>query len=70
MTVIGAVGGGLAGHEIEKRARAETIYEVRVRLDDGSVRTITQKTAPTPGARVVVEGNSMRSVSRSDGGGA
>lgn len=59
MTVLGAVGGGLAGHEIEKQARSETVYEVRVRMDDGSVRTFTRKTAPTPGSRVTVEGNTF-----------
>lgn len=62
MTVVGAVGGGLAGHEIEKRVRAETVYEVRVRMDDGRLRTFTQKTAPQPGARVRVEGGTLRSV--------
>lgn len=60
MTVLGAIGGGLAGNEIEKRARAETVYEVRVRMDDGSLRTLRQKTAPTPGARVTVDGNTLR----------
>lgn len=69
MTVLGAVGGGLAGNEVEKRAKAETVYEVRVRMDDGSVRTLTQKTAPTPGAHVVVEGNSMRVVAARSGDG-
>jgi outer membrane lipoprotein SlyB len=63
MTVLGAIGGGLAGNEVEKRMHTETVYEVRVRLDDGSVRTLTERTAPTPGSRVVVEGNSLRVVS-------
>jgi outer membrane lipoprotein SlyB len=67
MTVIGAVGGGIAGHEVEKRMKAETLYEVRVRMDDGSVRTLTQKAAPTPGARVVVEGSTLRTVSSQGG---
>lgn len=61
MTVIGAVGGGLAGHEIEKRARGETLYDVTVRMDDGSVRTVRQKTAPAKGARVTVDGQTLRS---------
>jgi outer membrane lipoprotein SlyB len=61
MTVIGAVGGGLAGHEIEKRARGETLYDVTVRMDDGSVRTLRQKTAPAKGARVTVDGKTLRS---------
>ena len=59
MTVLGAVGGGFAGHEIEKQVRSETVYEVRVRMDDGSVRTFTRKTAPAAGARVTVEGNTF-----------
>ena len=41
MTVIGAVGGGVAGHEIEKQARATTVYKVTVRMDDGSLRTVS-----------------------------
>jgi outer membrane lipoprotein SlyB len=60
MTVLGAIGGGFAGNEVEKRMHSETVYEVRVRLDDGSVRTLTERTAPTPGSRVAVEGNSLR----------
>jgi outer membrane lipoprotein SlyB len=60
MTVIGAIGGGLAGHEVEKRAKSETFYEVRVRMDDGTTRTVTQKTAPSAGARVVVDGDTLR----------
>ena len=48
----GAVGGGFAGHEIEKQARATTVYKVTVRMDDGSTRTVTQHTAPAVGARI------------------
>ena len=40
MTVLGAVGGGLAGNEIEKRTKSETVYEVQVRMDDGTLRHI------------------------------
>jgi outer membrane lipoprotein SlyB len=67
MTILGAVGGGLAGNEIEKNVRKETVYEVRVRMDDGSVRTLTQKTAPTPGTRVTVDGNALRTTSAPQG---
>jgi len=67
MTVLGAVGGGLAGNEIEKRARSETLYEVRVRMDDGSLRTLRQRTAPKQGARVVVEGNTLKLVKARSG---
>lgn len=60
MAVLGAVGGGVAGNEIEKRARATTVYQVRVRMDDGTLRTVTQNTAPAIGQKVVVEGATLR----------
>jgi outer membrane lipoprotein SlyB len=60
MTVIGAVGGGMAGHEIEKRQRATTLYSVKVRMEDGSLRTVTQSTAPTVGQKVTVEGSQVK----------
>lgn len=60
MTVIGAVGGGMAGNEIEKRQRATTLYSVKVRMDDGTHRTITQSTAPTVGQKVTVEGTTIK----------
>ncbi|MFC3110499.1 glycine zipper 2TM domain-containing protein [Undibacterium arcticum] len=41
-TVAGAVGGGYAGNEIEKHARSTTVTEVRVRMNNGSVRTFTE----------------------------
>jgi outer membrane lipoprotein SlyB len=60
MTVIGAVGGGAAGHEIEKRARGTTVYRVSVRMNDGSVRTVTQNTPPVVGQKVTVSGGQVR----------
>jgi outer membrane lipoprotein SlyB len=60
LTVLGALGGGVAGNEVEKRARATTVYEVKVRMDDGSVRTVTQSTAPAIGEKVTVEGSTLR----------
>lgn len=63
MTVIGAVGGGVAGHEIEKQARATTVYEVRVRMEDGSVRTLERSAPPPVGQRVRMEGKAMTFVS-------
>ena len=61
MTVLGAVGGGVAGNEVEKRARAETVYQVRVRMDDGTTRTMSLGNAPVAkGDRVTVEGQSLR----------
>jgi outer membrane lipoprotein SlyB len=60
LTVLGAVGGGMAGNEVEKRARATTVYQVHVRMDDGTLRTITQSTAPAVGQAVTVEGTTLR----------
>mgnify|MGYP001427440990 CR=1 FL=1 len=42
MTVVGALGGAYAGHQVEKHLRGEQQYEVSVRFDDGSYRTYTQ----------------------------
>jgi outer membrane lipoprotein SlyB len=62
MTVIGAVGGGLAGNEIEKRQRATTVYKVTVRMDDGTHRTLTRSESWAVGRRVTVEGESLRAM--------
>lgn len=55
-TVLGAVGGGWAGNEVEKRVRQTTRYVVRVRMDDGSVRTLEQSQAVAVGTPVLVQG--------------
>lgn len=60
MTVLGAVGGGYAGNEAEKRIRAETVYEMRVRMDDGNVRVVRQAQPMSAGSRVLVEPNGVR----------
>jgi outer membrane lipoprotein SlyB len=46
MMVAGAVGGGLAGNEIEKRVKTSKSYSITVRLEDGSTRVVNQATAP------------------------
>lgn len=60
MTVLGAVGGGFAGNAIEKNMNKTTSYQMRVRMNDGSVRTIEQSSAVAAGSRVVVQGNTLR----------
>lgn len=60
MTVLGAIGGGLAGNEVEKQQKASTVYEVHVRMDDGSTRTVMQSTEPATGTRVEVDGKTLR----------
>jgi len=59
-TVLGAVGGGVAGNEIEKNHKATTAYQVTVRMQDGTARTITQSTAPTVGQKVTLEGSQLK----------
>jgi outer membrane lipoprotein SlyB len=65
-TVIGAVGGAIAGHQVERHVvRKQTQYEITVRLEDGTTRTIVQDTEPAwrPGDHVRVNGNEIRSAS-------
>lgn len=59
-TVLGAVGGGWAGHEAEKHVRKTTAYAVRVRMDDGSMRTVEQGSAVAVGSPVMVQGGTVR----------
>jgi outer membrane lipoprotein SlyB len=59
---IGAVGGGLLGNAIESHERQTTVYDVRVRMADGSVRTVRQATIPNVGQHVNVEGNTLRAI--------
>jgi outer membrane lipoprotein SlyB len=61
--VVGAVGGAIAGHQVERHVvRKQTQYEITVRLEDGTTRTIVQDTEPTwrEGDRVRLNGNEIR----------
>ena len=44
---IGAVGGAVAGNEIEKRVKSTRSNEITVRLDDGSRRVIGEANTST-----------------------
>ncbi|MBC7663385.1 MAG: glycine zipper 2TM domain-containing protein [Caulobacter sp.] len=57
--VIGAVGGGLLGNAVESHERAATVYDVHVRMNDGSIRTVRQSTIPAVGTHVRVDGNTL-----------
>ncbi len=59
-TILGAVGGGFAGNAIEGHVRKETVYQVGVRMEDGSHRLVEVAQAPSVGSRVTVEGNVLR----------
>jgi outer membrane lipoprotein SlyB len=60
MTVLGALGGGLAGNEVEKRVRSETLFDIQVRMEDGSTRVFHQAESLAVGTRVVAEGTTLR----------
>ena len=57
--VVGAVGGGLLGNAIEKHERTTTVYDVKVRMDDGTVRTVRESTSPAVGEKVRVEADGL-----------
>ena len=57
--VVGAVGGGLIGNAIEKHHRQSIVYDVNVRMEDGSLRTVRESTAPAIGEKVRVESDGL-----------
>lgn len=48
-TILGAIGGAYAGHQIERQVRKNETYDVNVRMDDGSYRTVS---TTQPNARI------------------
>lgn len=46
MTVVGAIGGAIAGNHIEKRVKSTISYETTVHMNNGSTRTFAQATQP------------------------
>jgi outer membrane lipoprotein SlyB len=60
MTVLGAAGGAFAGNQIEKNMKKVTVYQVRVRMNDGTTRTVEVSSSVPVGSRVIVEGNNLR----------
>lgn len=62
-TVLGAAGGAYAGHAIEKNTKKVTVYQMRIRMNDGTIRTVEQGSAIAAGSRVVVDGNTVRMAS-------
>ena len=59
-TVVGAAGGAYAGNTVEKNMKKVTVYDVRVRMDDGSMRNMDISTAVPVGSKVIVEGKNLR----------
>ena len=46
-TILGALGGGLAGNQIEKNAKKTVEYQIVVRYEDGTKGLFTQATPPS-----------------------
>jgi outer membrane lipoprotein SlyB len=63
-TILGAVGGGMAGNAVERKMNKVTQYDVTVRMDDGSYRTLRQSTPLSVGSAVVVNGDTLSPASR------
>ncbi|MFM9423825.1 outer membrane lipoprotein SlyB [Variovorax sp. GrIS 2.14] len=63
-TVLGAVGGGFLGNHIERRTHTLTRYEVTVRMDDGSRRTVETRSAPPVGKDVTLKGQVLQPANR------
>lgn len=61
-TVLGAAGGAYAGGEIQKNMHKYTAYQMRVRMDDGQIKTIEQRAAVAAGSRVAVEKGRLRAL--------
>lgn len=63
-TVAGVVGGAYAGHTVEKKTRTTQQYEITVRLDDGSTRTLSETDKPAwhSGDRVRVSNDRISSL--------
>lgn len=59
--VVGAIGGAYAGNQAEKYIRADTVYDVIVRLDNGGSSTVRVADAATVsvGSRVRVNGANL-----------
>jgi outer membrane lipoprotein SlyB len=61
MTLLGALGGGLAGNSVEKHIRSTTSYSVRVHMESGKTRYFTYHEAPPfqQGQRVRVQNGTL-----------
>ena len=59
-TVAGVAGGAFAGNTIEKNMKQVTVYDVRLRMDDGSRRNMEVSSALPVGSKVIVEGKNLR----------
>jgi outer membrane lipoprotein SlyB len=45
-TIVGAAGGAYAGHQVEKNVKKAIHYDISVRMDDGTLRTVSYDVEP------------------------
>lgn len=59
--VAGATGGAYAGHQVEKNMKKAVQYEIAVRMDDGTMRTLTHPSGYglSPGTRIRLAGDTI-----------
>ena len=64
MTIAGGAGGAYVGNEVEKKSKRSSAYQVRVRMADGSMRTLTQRDVPNvnSGDRVRINNGAIAEV--------
>jgi len=58
--IIGAIGGALLGHQIERDVRSTVDYRISVRMEDGSRQTVTQAQSVPVGTHVTVQNGVLR----------
>lgn len=46
MTIAGGAGGAYVGNEVEKNSKRSSAYQIKVRMADGSMQTLTQREVP------------------------
>jgi outer membrane lipoprotein SlyB len=66
-TIIGAIGGGIAGNQIEKKMKRVVAYQIELRMDDGSRRTLELDRPLSVGERVRYDGNTLQPLPASNG---
>ena len=61
-TATGAIGGGIAGNEIEKRIKGTTYFHVTVAMENGGTQTVDVEALNglTTGSKVKVVGNNLQ----------
>jgi outer membrane lipoprotein SlyB len=59
-TVAGAGAGAFAGNTVEKKRNTNQVYEIGVRMQDGSQRTVKSTTAPPVGQAVTLKGDVLQ----------